>query len=57
MKKYSVDCFTAKWVDTKHPEYSFDVDTIEEVNEIIKGCSHEISRIAKIEVYYNKVIR
>lgn len=57
MKKYDVDCFTQDWVYTKFPENSYEVDTIEEVEEIIKNCSRKISGIVKVEVWINNDIK
>ncbi len=53
MSKYTVDCFTEQYIDTKFPENSYFPDTVEEVVTIIHNCTREISGIKKVEVFIN----
>lgn len=51
---YDVDVFTEKSVGTEFPENSYGCESVEEVAEIIKNVSNEISGIVKVEVWINR---
>jgi hypothetical protein len=53
-QRYTVDCFTEEWADTKFPENSYYCKTVEEVAEIVKNCSRPIAGIRKVEVWINE---
>jgi len=52
-QKYTVDCFTEEWAETKFPVNTYYCKTVEEVTEIVKHCSRPISGIMKVEVWIN----
>lgn len=51
---YNVDVFTENSAGTKFPENSYECSNVEEVSEIIKNVSREISGIVKVEVWINR---
>lgn len=51
---FRVDCYTPKTVFSDFPENSYNVNTPEEVADIVKNCARKIAGIRCVEVWIEK---
>ena len=54
-KKYTVDCFTVDTVVSgKFPENTYNVDSLDDVDKIIRNVDNDISGICQVKIWINK---
>ena len=54
MAKYTVDCFTPTSAGSRHPENTYEVDTLDDVSKVVANCTVEIAGIRMVQVWINE---